>query len=52
MTYLLIAEVGTEAALNAHLSLRVVFDDTYNSKPALGKVPNDLALITSVVWKY
>jgi len=50
--YLLVSEAGGEAALNARLSLRVVFQDTYNSTPAPGKVPNDLAIISSLVWKY
>jgi len=50
--YLLTGEAGGEAAINAHLSLRVVFQDNYNSAPAPGKVPNDLAIISSLVWKY
>ena len=50
--YLLVSEAGGEAAINAHLSLRVVFQDSYNSTPAPGKVPNDLAIISSLVWRY
>ena len=50
--YLLVCETGVEAALNSRLMLRVVFQDNYNSKPASGKVPNDLAIISSLVWKY
>ncbi len=50
--YLLTREAGAEAALNAHLTLRVVFQDTYNSKPAPGKVPSDLAIVSSLVWIY
>jgi putative salt-induced outer membrane protein YdiY len=50
--YLIVAEAGTEAALNSRLSLRVVFQDRYNSRPASGTVPNDLAIISSLVWKY
>jgi putative salt-induced outer membrane protein YdiY len=50
--YLLTAEAGGEAAMNSRLSLRVVFQDRYNSKPAPGKVPNDLAIISALVWKY
>jgi putative salt-induced outer membrane protein YdiY len=50
--YLLNSEVGVEAALNAHFSLRVVGDDTFNSRPALGKKENDVILISSLVYKY
>jgi putative salt-induced outer membrane protein YdiY len=50
--YLLNSEVGVEAALNAHFSLRVVADDNFNSKPALGKKENDILLISSLVYKY
>jgi len=50
--YLLNSEAGVEAALNAHFSLRVVVDDTFNSRPALGKKENDIILISSLVYKY
>ena len=50
--YLLISEAGVEVALTQHLALRVLGQDTYNSRPASGRYHNDLALITSIVWKY
>ena len=50
--YLLLAEVGAEAALNSRWSLRVVFQDKYDSVPADGKKANDLTLISALVWKY
>jgi putative salt-induced outer membrane protein YdiY len=50
--YLLISEVGAEAAINTHFSLRVVFQDRYNSTPATGRVPNDLAILASLVYKF
>ena len=50
--YLIVAEVGAEAALNARLSLRIVLADKYDSKPAAGRDSNDLTLVASVVWKY
>jgi putative salt-induced outer membrane protein YdiY len=50
--YLLSGEAGVEASLNNRLALRVVFQDNYNSNPAPGKVPNDIAIISSLVWKY
>lgn len=46
------AEVGAEAALNSKISLRVVFQDSYDNQPAPGKESNDIALISSVVYKY
>ena len=50
--YLLISEIGAEAAMNTHFSLRVVFQDRYNSAPATGRVPNDLAILASLVYKF
>jgi len=50
--YLMKAEVGVEAAINAHLSLRVVAIDQYNSNPAASRKPNDILLISSIVYKY
>lgn len=43
--YLLSAEVGVEAALNAHLNLGLVLRDKYDSEPGEGLEKNDLALI-------
>jgi putative salt-induced outer membrane protein YdiY len=50
--YLLNSEVGVEAALNGHLSLRVCADDMFNSKPAAGRKENDILLVSSLVYKY
>lgn len=49
--YLMNAEVGAEAAMNAKLSLRVVLQDKYNSDPAPGKENNDLVLIAGLSYK-
>lgn len=46
--YLLSAEIGIEAALNAHLNLRLVLQDKYNSQPPAGLVNNDLTLIGGI----
>ena len=46
--YLLTAEVGVEAAMNDHLSLRVVLQDKYDSTPAPGAERNDLSLIAGL----
>jgi len=50
--YLLNSEVGVEAALSAHFSLRVCADDKFDSKPALGHKENDILLVSSLVYKY
>ena len=46
--YLLTAEIGVEAAMNDHLSLRVVLQDKYDSTPAPGAERNDLSLIAGL----
>ena len=50
--YLANFEVGIEAALNNKLSLRVVFQDKYDNQPAAGKKHNDMAVISSLVYKF
>ena len=50
--YLLNVEIGVEAALVSALSVRVVFQDKYDNEPATGRKHNDIALITSLVWKF
>ena len=50
--YLLYGEIGAEAALNSRLSLRVVANDKYNSRPAAGRETNDITLISALVAKY
>jgi putative salt-induced outer membrane protein YdiY len=50
--YLLNAEVGTEAAMNAKLSLRLVIQSRYDSEPPPGvDEENDLAAIGALVYK-
>ena len=46
--YLIDAEIGIEAAINSHMSMRFVLQDNYNSRPATGTERNDLALIGAV----
>ena len=46
--YLLTAEVGVEAAMNDHLSLRIVLQDKYDSTPAPGAERNDLSLLAGL----
>ena len=50
--YLLNGELGTEAALNAKLSLRVVAQDRYNSEPPTDRKSNDLLMTAAVVYKF
>ncbi len=46
--YFLNAEAGIEAAINSHLSLRLVIQDKYDNIPAPGKKQNDLTVIAGV----
>lgn len=47
-------EAGLEADLNSSksLSLQFIFDDTYNHKPAAGRLKNDAKLIAAVAYKF
>lgn len=46
--YLLTAEIGIEAAMNEHLTLRVVVQDKYDSTPAVDAEYNDVSLIAGL----
>ncbi|HRT04269.1 MAG TPA: DUF481 domain-containing protein [Kiritimatiellia bacterium] len=46
--YLLVGEIGLEAAMSDRLSLRVVLQDKYDNTPAEGKERSDLSLIAGV----
>ena len=46
--YLMVGEIGVEAAMNDRLSLRVVLQDKYDSTPAPGAERNDLSLIAGL----
>jgi len=46
--YLLVGEIGVEAAMSDRLSLRVVLQDKYDNTPAEGKERNDFSLIAGV----
>lgn len=46
--YLLVGEIGVEAAMTARVSLRVVLQDKYDSTPAADKERNDLSLIAGL----
>ncbi len=46
--YLLNAELGAEAAMNAHINLRIVLQNKYDRTPGDGLEQNDLALIAGI----
>lgn len=46
--YLMTAELGVEAALNASMNLRIVLQNKYDSTPSEGLEKNDLTLITGI----
>jgi putative salt-induced outer membrane protein YdiY len=45
------AEAGIEAAINTSLSLRFVVQDRYDSQVPADRKENDLAVISSLVYK-
>ncbi len=50
--YLIMAEIGTEAALTKEFSLRATLQDVYDNEPADNRKRNDVKLITSLVYKF
>jgi putative salt-induced outer membrane protein YdiY len=50
--YLLIAEVGADAAITRRVSLSVVFQDNYNNDPPPGRKANDLRLLAGLRYKF
>lgn len=50
--YLFNFELGLETAITETTSLRAVFQDFYNNKPADGRDNNDLRLVTALVMKF
>lgn len=46
--FLMLAELGAEAALNSRMNLRIVLQDTYDSEPGEGLEKNDVTLIAGV----
>ena len=51
-SYLLNAEIGVEVVFKTVLGLSVVLQDKYDSCPTRGRENNDIALVTSLVYKY
>jgi putative salt-induced outer membrane protein YdiY len=50
--YTITSEVGIDTAINKKWSLRVVFQDIYDSQPANGREANDLRLIAGTAFKF
>ncbi len=49
--YLLNSEIGIEAAVNSHMSLRLVYQYRYDATPAEGREEGDSALIGGLSYK-
>jgi putative salt-induced outer membrane protein YdiY len=50
--YVITGEAGIDTAINKHWSLRVVFQDIYDSSPAAGRENNDLRLVAGTAYKF
>jgi putative salt-induced outer membrane protein YdiY len=50
--YLLVGEIGIDAAISKKASLSLVLQDNYDSEPAPGRDANDLRLIAGVRYKF
>lgn len=50
--YLVTAEAGVSAPLSKALSLSFILQDSYKSKPALGKQKNDVKLIAGLTYSF
>jgi putative salt-induced outer membrane protein YdiY len=50
--YLINAELGVDAAMTTHLSLTVVLQDSYDSRPAAGRKNNDIRLTAGLKYKF
>jgi hypothetical protein len=50
--YLLTFEAGIDTAITKHLSLRVLFQDMYASRPAPSKKQNDMRLLAGASYRF
>ena len=50
--YIITAEVGIDTAITKKWSLRVVFQDIYDSEPAAGRENNDMRLIAGTAYRF
>lgn len=45
-------EIGLEAALTKSFALKTYLDDTYQNRPAAGKLKNDVKIVAAVSYKF
>jgi putative salt-induced outer membrane protein YdiY len=50
--YIVNAEVGVEASISKNLSLQTYIDDSYDNKPAAGRLKNDVKLVSGISYKF
>jgi hypothetical protein len=50
--YIINVEVGVSAPITKSLEVRLTLQDTYDNRPAAGRVPNDLKLIAGIGFKF
>ena len=50
--YLITGEAGIDTSITKHWSLRVVFQDNYDSQPAVGRKKNDIRLMAGTAYKF
>jgi putative salt-induced outer membrane protein len=50
--YVVNFQIGAEASFNKSFSLKTVFEDTYQSVPASGRLKNDAKIVSGVVSKF
>ena len=50
--YVITAEAGIDSAINKHWSLRVLFQDVYDSAPTAGRTSNDMRLVAGAAYKF
>ena len=50
--YVVNSEIGIEAALSTHFSLKTFLDDNFNNQPAAGHQKNDVKLVSGISYKF
>jgi Putative salt-induced outer membrane protein len=50
--YIVNAEVGVETSMSKHLSLQTYLQDSYHSRPATGRLKNDIKLVAGIKYKF
>jgi uncharacterized protein DUF481 len=50
--WILNAEVGVSAPITKSLDVRLVADDTYNNRPATGRLKNDLKILAGIGYRF